>query len=176
MKIGETATLLGVSDNTVRNWVSEFEDFFSPNARKERGRQRTFTEADVLVLATIATLRNDALEFSEIQKRLNAGFRVEHPGVANFGVDTRMVPTAAVEQLIDATELRIELEQVRVERDKLLDMIEQLQFRLEKAETSHKAETTTLQKRIEDLIERAARAEMEAMMLREQLGKNKEGK
>ena len=127
----------------------------SDQARRVKSKQRAFTEDDLLILATIATLSTEGLNYENIRSRLEDGYRVEHPGAANFGVDTRMVPAAAVEQIIDATEIKTELAQVKAERDKLLEMIEREQS--EKRDLQSKIDL--LQNEIRQLSERLGRAE-----------------
>ncbi|MFP4320838.1 MAG: MerR family transcriptional regulator [Anaerolineales bacterium] len=155
MKTGDLARLFGVSITTIQNWINEFGDHLSDPAKKIGAKQRSFNEDDVLVLATVASLSADGLNYDTIRKRLADGERVEHPGVANYGVDTRMIPTAAVEQLIDATELKIELEQIKAERDKLLSMLE----RSEDEKTALRAKVDELQAEMANLRERLGRAE-----------------
>lgn len=158
MKTGDLTRLFGVSNTTIKNWVDRFPDYFSDAAKAVNQRQRAFTESDILTLATIAQLsQQEHLAYEQIEDRLGAGYRVDDPGIANFGVDTRMVPAAAVEQMIDSTEIRMQLEQVKAERDKLVDMLSESQGRelqlLEKNEQ--------LQREIRELERKLGQAEGE---------------
>lgn len=162
MRTGELEKLFGVSATTIRNWISEFENHLSEQARKVGTKQRTFTEDDILTLATIAKLSADGLGYTDIHERLQAGERVEHPQVANYGVDVRMVPAAAVEQIIDSTETRIELERARAESDQLSIALEQTLQRLSEVEAREQnalQKIEALQNLIADLRERVGRAE-----------------
>lgn len=147
MKTGDLSKQFGVSQTTITRWIDTFEEFFSKGARRIETKQRTYNEEDILILATIATLSIEGLPHVDIRQRLKNGERVEHPGIANFGVDVRMVPAATVEQVIDSTEIRIELEQIKAERDKLADLLanaqlnlRQVQERLDKVESERREE------------------------------------
>lgn len=168
MKTGDIARLLGVSSTTIREWIARFPDFFS----EQRTKQRQYTEADMLTLATIANLSADGHSLAEIENKLATGYRVEHPGVSNLGIDTRMIPAAAVEQMIDASELRTELEITKSERDKLAELLEVERGEHQNTRKELEQKKDVLNDRINQLIERAARAEMEAKMLRERLDRD----
>ena len=124
MKTGDIARLLGVSSTTIHNWIERFPDYFTGDSQGKRTKQRNYTDNDVLALATIAKLSADGHSLSEIGERLESGYRVDNPGVSNLGIDPRMIPAAAVEQMMDATEVRFELEHVRADRDRLVSLLE----------------------------------------------------
>lgn len=126
MKTGDLVKQFGVSDTTIRRWVAEFEGFLSDDAKKTNSRQRVFNSSDFLVLATIHALSSENLPLSMIQERLAEGYRVEDTASSTVGYsDGRMVPAAAVEQIVDATELRVEIESLKRERDRLLELLDQ---------------------------------------------------
>lgn len=150
MKTGDLAKLFGVSQTTVTRWISEFSTYLTPAAQKIGVSQRSYTEDDILVLATIAKLSiEENLGLREIEERLKSGFRVEHPGVANFGVDHRVVPAQVVEQIVDATEIRVALERITYERDRLLDTIRYM-------ETSNREQLSRKDEEIKNLREQLA--------------------
>ena len=151
MKTGELEKLFGVSGTTIRNWVNEFEAFLSPSDT----RIRQYTEADILVLATVAKFSQAGFTYPQIRERIQAGERVDHPGESNFGVDTRMIPAAAVEQIIDSTELKIELETIKNERDRLLMLTEKQTEKLESQDQRIEA----LQNKISELERALGKAE-----------------
>lgn len=167
MKTGDLARLFGVSDKTIRDWIEVFADFFSEDAQGLRSKQRNYSEADILTLATIAKYSVEGLSRAHIKEKLLSGDRVEHPGVANFGVDTRMVPAAAVEQIIDSTEVRIELEQMRAERDKLLSLLEHERHESREREERLRIEIKNLQEQMILLQRELGRAEGELSYRRE---------
>lgn len=162
MRTGELEKLFGVSATTIRNWIAEFEAYLSEAARKLNTKQRAFTEDDILLLATVAKLSAEGLGYTEIHERLKSGERVDHPQIANWGVDTRMVPAATVEQVIESAEIRIELERARAERDQAFKALDQALQRLSEAEDRDQTAQQTiqsLQREIADLRERVGRAE-----------------
>lgn len=135
MKTGDLERKFGVSGTTIRRWTETYKEFLSIEARGHDSRQRTITESDYLVLATINKLSNERASTEEIKTKLREGFRVEVEDIATIGyVDSRLVPAAVVEQVIDASELRIELAIVAKERDKLLVLLEKVQDKLEATE------------------------------------------
>lgn len=121
MKTGDLAKLFGVSNTTIQDWTKRYEEFLS----KKQGIQRAYDEDDAKVLATVAKLISDGYSHKIIHEKIEAGERVEHPGVANYGVDHRLVPAATVEQIIDSTELKVELETIRNEYHRLLDVLKE---------------------------------------------------
>lgn len=155
MKTGEIASLLGVSDKTIRNWVERFENFLSAEAKRVGSRQSAFTEEDIVILATIKELSAEGLSYDAINERLVSGYRTENPGTASFAIDRRVVPAAAVEQIIDSTAIKIELEQVKSERDRLLTVVEKQQIQ----EKELREELNRLQDKIAELMLRLGKAE-----------------
>jgi DNA-binding transcriptional MerR regulator len=159
MKSGDLARLFGVSSEAIRQWTEVFAEFLSDDAQAKNMRQRLYNETDVLVLATVARYSADGLSRAHIREKLAAGDRVEHPGIANYGVDTRMVPAAAVKQLVDATELRIELEQIKAERDKLIEMLDSERTQSRERDIQLRAEIKNLQDQVVQLQRELGRAE-----------------
>lgn len=119
MRTGQLAQLLGVSASTIQNWLREFDTFFD----KRYGSQKVFNDQEVIVAATINKLSSEGLGYQEIKAKLQSGYRVDSPSEAAFGVDTRMVPAAAMEQIIDASELRIKLDNLQHDYDHLIKML-----------------------------------------------------
>jgi len=125
MKTGDLVRQFGVSSKTINRWVEEFEEYLSESARKVGTRQSVFNSDDFLVLATVHELSAGGLNFKGIHDRLAEGYRVDDTRASTVGYeDGRTVPAAAVEQLVDAAEIRAALERVTSERDKLLEMLE----------------------------------------------------
>lgn len=166
MKTGDLVKLFGVSNKTIQNWVKEFENFLSDGAKKLDGRQSIFDSHDFIIMATIAELsQKEKLPYSVIQEKLVSGYRIEDVSAATVGYeDGRTVPAAAVEQIIDATSVRVELEQVKAERDKLLDMLNQK----EKRERELIEKLDNMQNQIAELQRQLGRAEGELNLRRQQ--------
>jgi len=183
MKTPDLARYLGVSSNTIRNWTNEFKDYLSNAATNVNARQRIYNDRDVLVIGTIAQLSGAGSTYSEVHSKLSNGYRIESLENVAGGIDTRVIPAAAVEQMIDATEVRLELERVSAERDKLLDMVQGLQTQLQEEQERFKAELeaarnekteelTKRQEQVETLLERVGRAEAQVELLKELLKKD----
>jgi len=177
MKIKELLQQLGTTNTTLARWITEFDSFFSTGAKQ---RQREFTEEDFGVLAAIAKLSRDGMNYDAIRSRLAAGYR-ESLSTVNFGVDTRLVPAAAMEQIIDSAELKVELENIRQDRDRLVAYVERLEKQLddkdkkmEQIRDTYSAQIVELHKQITELSERAGKAEGE-LNYRRELDKRKGG-
>jgi DNA-binding transcriptional MerR regulator len=175
LKSGDLTKLFGVSHQTVSNWVKEFENFLSETARKQDSRQSIFTEQDFIIMATIAELsQKQKLPYEAIREQLSQGYRVEDARAATVGYeDGRMVPAATVEHLIDATHLRVQLEQVQAERDKLMQLLSDVQAQAkaiqEDRETLRREKDTqisALQTKIAELERALGRAEGELELRR----------
>ena len=182
MKTGDIARRLGVSPKAIRDWISEFDAYFNESPTK----QRVYSEEDYIVLATIAKFSHQGYGYASIHEKLKDGERVDVSEDITYGIDTRMIPAASVEQMMDATEVRLQLERVTTERDRLVEMVEDLQHQVEQKLDSQKQEYETkldrqrddyerkqdsLQKEIRVLLERVGRAEAQAEMLKDLLKK-----
>lgn len=77
-KAGDIAKRLDIHPNTVRNWSDEYTRFLSGGAvGKAPGTRRRYNDQDALVLATIASLRNQGLKPAQIVEALENGRLVE---------------------------------------------------------------------------------------------------
>lgn len=169
MKTGDLTKQFGVSAQTIHRWVIEFSDFLSDSGKGVGVRQKSFSADDFLVMATIHQLSLDGTAFTTIKERLQEGYRVESTVAASMGYeDGRLVPAAVVEQVIDSVEIRVELEQVKAERDKLVEMLEETREKLEAAETARRDEVKALNERLIELQRLLGQAEGELNIRREQ--------
>jgi len=167
MKTGDLVKKFGVSDATIRRWASTFNEYLSEG----EGRHHNFTYDDFIVMATVHQLSGEGYALELIQKKLSEGYRIEEQLVDQIGYpDGRMIPAAVVEQVIDSSEIRVQLEQVKNERDRLLQTLEQTQQRLaqlegearQREETIRREKDTQidgLQKEIKELQRVLGRAE-----------------
>ena len=73
-KIGDVASSLGVSLQTIRNWLKVGGEFFSQNATKTTGKR--FTPADIQQMQRIKSLLAEGLTFEDIPARLPAAPQV----------------------------------------------------------------------------------------------------
>lgn len=131
MKTGEIIKVLGVSRQTLSVWAREFSEYLS----EKTGRFYHFTREDFEVLATINELSAKRHTFPEIHERLAEGYRTEAEGYFDL---SDMIP---IQQALDASKIRAEVESLKLERDRLLqtvdaqaDEIKQLQRELGRAE------------------------------------------
>lgn len=75
--VSQMARAINRTPPTVRAWTKEFGDFLSPTANPPRGEERQFTEEDAAVLRTVATLRDQGIEYADIIAALDRGERLE---------------------------------------------------------------------------------------------------
>lgn len=155
MKIGLIAQNLGISTNTIINWVKRYPNFFSGAAKSTNAKQRMFTDEDVLVLRTINHLRNEGVNLDAIEEELADGYRVEDSQAGIGGVQTRLVPAAAVESIVDASQLRSQLDNVTQERDRLLELLEEAREQEKELRSKLEAQQQDAQQKIEKLREDA---------------------
>lgn len=170
MKTGDLVKQFGVSDSTIRRWVREFTKFLT----ESNSKHRSFTSDDFIVMATINHLSNQGYTLDAIRGRLDEGYRIENISTETVGYsDGRMVPAAAVEQIIDSSELRVELEQVKSDKtiltlqlqDARQELVE-LREKYEQQGRGHKEELETLNNKIQELQHRLGLAEGELLYRR----------
>jgi DNA-binding transcriptional MerR regulator len=108
-----------VAEQTVRNWSRDYGELFTPAARGETG-PRVFSDEDVQVFCSIATLRREDVPPAEIVERLQRGdIYIEatpnRPQATPSPTDTPQSPQTALVALssiqarLDAVERRQEL-------------------------------------------------------------------
>lgn len=68
-------TLFDISEETVRVWVNEFQDYLSPTATPGKHKQRLFTDPDMRVMAFVAEMKKLGRTFAEIHISLRNGQR-----------------------------------------------------------------------------------------------------
>lgn len=156
MKTGDIEKQFGVSGTTIRRWVTEFKSFFSDSAVKKDSRNRSYTADDFVVLATIHSLSAQNFPYDAIREKLESGYRVEESVSQTVGyTDGRMVPAVAVEQIIDSTTVRVELEALKIDHARLMEELESERARV--ADRDQKIQV--LQDRIADLQHKLGLAE-----------------
>lgn len=77
--VGEAAARFDVSDQTIRTWSGEFQEYLSPAAEPGQGKPRFFTEEDLRVFAQVSSMRERNAGYEEIHQSLAAGDRAEPP-------------------------------------------------------------------------------------------------
>jgi len=71
----DIADRFGVSREASRQWAGEFADYLSPTGNPEKGRQRNYTDDDLLVFALVADMKAAGKHTPEIHAALAAGQR-----------------------------------------------------------------------------------------------------
>ena len=75
--VKQTSKALGISDATLRIWGKRYEDHLSPGANPDKGKERKYTEEDILALNTVKVLRSQDEGFDWIEDSLADGIRLE---------------------------------------------------------------------------------------------------
>lgn len=138
MRSGELAKILGVSDQTLLNWMKEegIQKHLSAEALGKAGNvQRIFLESDVLVMNTVRTLRaRGTTSWDEIGRVLDTDHREREFPQNAIGSDMRTIPVPQAKQAAEYAaiilerdlalkridELNAELAKERAEREKVL--------------------------------------------------------
>ena len=106
MRTGDAASQFGVSTQTIRNWLVEFQEYFDDsNTAHNRINQDGF-----IIMATIAELSRQGLNYAAIGERLKAGYRTED--LQQFAMPNDYIP---VQVAIDGSKQQLELATVRKE-------------------------------------------------------------
>lgn len=157
LKIGKVSSGFNRDPKTVVSWMEQpgIEQYFTDDALGRLG-QRVFSRQDVNVLNTIRICLGQGADWKEIEAKLNAGeFDTELPP-AFLTVEQN----APIMQYTQLSEVRVQLQQVEKERDRLA-------ARLEESEQGRGED----RKRIEELIRELGKKEGQIEILREMLDK-----
>ena len=146
MRTGDIAKQFEVTTQTVRNWLNEFSEYFDP----KEARQANIGQDGFIVLATIAQLSKAGKGYADIHEQLKSGYRADELEAYTQPIDLIPLQVAA-----DNSRVYAELEIIKAERDKLLELLEKSDR--EKGDLQSKVDE--LQKEIRELTDRAARAE-----------------
>jgi regulator of replication initiation timing len=135
------------SDQTIRNWIREFQEFFSFDATPGKGIDFQLTEDDMRVLDLIASMRADRRPADEIHATLKAGQRGKPPEYTPEELD--LVVRGDYEKYLSTQvdEMSLKMEQLTKENEELRSSIQPI-----RDENIHlKAEHVALEKQIEEL-------------------------
>lgn len=154
-KTKQVADKLGVSPNTIRNYSSEFAEFLSDSASPEWGVERSFTEADLEILAAIAAWKKRGHTYKEIKRKLARGDQfMEDSHIA--GDEAENYALAVIDQYRRTIEPVIR--QLMADREALQERlmeaqreIGRLQALLDSGGTPIQTEVEDLQRRVEEL-------------------------
>jgi len=135
------------SDQTIRNWIKEFEEFFSVDATPGKGVDLQLTEEDMQVLAFIAEMRNERKPTDDIYVSLKSGSRGEVPAYTPEELDLLVKGDYEKYLSTQVSELSLKMEQLTQENDELKASIQPIRDKNIQLE----AERIALEKQVEDL-------------------------
>src|SRR5690606_30310363 len=167
-----TATIFGVSLETIRNWADEFQDYLSPLATPGHGKHRMYTFDDLRVFALVAELKQKGHTYADIHSSLQNGQRGDPPplppediqAMVTSGQERRLSLEVDVlqrhlirtqQELEEARAALKEALQVREEKIRVEMRLEAEQRQVEDRERqieTLRAELVSAQRRIEDLL------------------------
>jgi chromosome segregation ATPase len=135
------------SDQTVRNWVKEFQEFFTIDATPGKGVDLQFSEEDMRVLDLIATMRSERHSSEEIYATLKSGQKGNPPAYTPEELDLLVKGDYEKHLSTQVNELNLKIEQLTRENDELKSAIQPVREQSIRLE----AEKSSLEKRIEEL-------------------------
>jgi len=115
VKTGKVAKLFGVDPNTIMDWTSRYDEFFTPESKGEVHSQREYQPEDLIVLNTIRIARKQNSPWEKIRADLEAGER-----------ETTLPPEAATLEGESALTLYTELRTIQLELRNLREENERL--------------------------------------------------
>jgi len=135
------------SDQTIRNWIREFQEFFSFDATPGKGVEFQLTEEDMQVLDLIASMRSERRPAEDIYATLKTGQRGKSPEYTPEELD--LVVRGNYEKYLSAQmdEMSLKMEQLTKENEELRSLIQPI--RDENIQV--KAEHAALENQVEEL-------------------------
>lgn len=124
-RIGDVAAMLGVSGQTIRNWLKndELKGLFSEGANPLPGKQHEFTPDDVQLLNSIYSITNTGnYDWRSIAENLKSGWRESHLPTRAAIVDVD--PQAALGLATRLAKTEADLEFERRENKRLEEQVE----------------------------------------------------
>jgi DNA-binding transcriptional MerR regulator len=151
VKTGEASKLLGVDPKTIVNWIdrAEFNNYFSPTARKEGISQRMLTDNDMAILNTIrhATV-NERASWADIAAIIESG-ALERDIPLNAGfTDTRVIPEQQARELVKAAGVVGERDQMAMQLAAADQRIAELEQRLADEQSGRREDVERLHREI----------------------------
>lgn len=135
------------SDQTIRNWIKEFEAFFSIDATPGKGVDLQLTMEDMRVLDLVASMRHERRPAEDIYATLKSGQRGNPPEYTPEELDVLVRGDYDKYLTTQINELNLKIELLTRENDELkaaVQPVREQSIRLE-------AEKTALEKRIHEL-------------------------
>lgn len=157
---GTVATLVRLSRETVRAHAEEFSRHLSDLANPGDGKHRQFTDEDVQILETIATMKRMGGTYAEIHAALDRGNLADAPDMSVLSPLGSTTALSMLEKRIG--DLSTELREIKIERDELRAQL----LPLERENSANKAlrenaeaRAASLEKEVRDLIKQIGRLE-----------------
>lgn len=132
MTTGELAKRLGVHINTIRLWTGEYAPYLSESAVGKGRTRRNLSDRDALILATVASLRNQGLTHDRVVEALDNQRLVEalpelpSPEETEARERIALIPIADLHRALDRVQtLQTEIEAIRQDRDRGVLALEQ---------------------------------------------------
>jgi len=135
------------SDQTIRNWIREFQEFFSVEATPGKGIDLQLSEEDMRILDLIASMRAERQPSEQIYATLKSGQRGDLPTYTPEELDLLVKGDYERHLSTQVNELNLKIDQLARENEELksaLQPIRDQSIRLE-------AEKMSLERRIEEL-------------------------
>ena len=165
----EAARQAKISSDTLKRWLKEYAEFFSPSATPAVGRSRDLKPRDLQIVMFIAALRDAGVSHKDIQTRLEqvrAGGFVDLPPLPpqEVGSIPSDVAAARAKDLVDNAILQRELAHMQQALSQSQEQVKALEAELQEARTTGQGQTS----RVHDLeLELAtARGELAALQAR----------
>lgn len=135
------------SDQTIRNWIREFEEFFSIDATPGKGVDLSLNQDDMRVLDIIAQMRNERRSTDEIYATLKSGQRGNAPDFTPEELDLWVKGEYEKHLSTQVNELNLRIEQLSQENEELRTSIQPIRDRNIQLE----AEQIALERQVQDL-------------------------
>jgi predicted RNase H-like nuclease (RuvC/YqgF family) len=135
------------SDQTIRNWVKEFAEFFSIDAMPGKGVDLQFSEEDMKVFDLIASMRTERRSSDEIYATLKSGQRGKSPEYTPEELDLLVGGDYEKYLSTQLNELTLKIDQLTRENEELRTAIQPVREQSIRLE----AEKAALDKRIVEL-------------------------
>jgi chromosome segregation ATPase len=135
------------SDQTIRNWIKEFQYYFSIDATPGKGVDLQLTEDDMQVMDLIASMRGDRRAADEIHATLKSGQRGNKPKHTPEELDILVDGEYEKHLSTRVNELNFQIEQLTQENEELKSAIQPVRDKSIQLE----AEGLALEKQITDL-------------------------
>jgi len=141
------------SDQTIRNWIREFQEFFSVNATPGKGTDLQLSQEDMKVLDLVASMRTERRPVDEIYATLKSGQRGDLPEYTPEELDLLVSGVYEKHLSTQVNELNAKIEQLTQENEELRSAVQPLREQNIQLE----AEQSSLERQVEDLREQLER-------------------